>query len=187
MARLIAGALTAIAIGSVAPACSPNSDYTYVADARSVVISADFEVSMIPALEGETCRFPSVPVLKVWGDGLAFVRAPDRLGFPSDERYRGVLTPQQLDDLLAYLGEAGFFGEWTPGTLSPAGDNLDAGVNLAASSTELTFGVPAPRLYLELLKRLMPALARFTPDDVVDPRISALNATGECSTPTPDP
>ena len=86
--------------GLLVSACNPSNENTYAADPQTVVIYADLEINSGAPRLGVTCRFPSVPVLRVWGDGLAFLRISDRTRATTDKLYKGILSSQQVGDLL---------------------------------------------------------------------------------------
>ncbi len=173
--------------GLLVSACNPSNKNTYATDPQTIVIYADLEINSGAPRLGVTCRFPSVPVLRVWGDGLTFVRIPDRSGTTVDKSYKGILSPQQVGDLLDYLTGQGFFGDWTPEMASPAANYLNVGINLVTQSKERAFSSLRPVFYNGLLGRLTSILAQVTPADIVEPRIHDLNTTRECTTPTPPP
>jgi hypothetical protein len=179
--------ILASVVGLLASACNPSDKNTYAADPQTVVIYADLEINSGAPRLGVTCRFPSVPVLRVWGDGLAFLRIPDRTGATADKLYKGILSSQQVGDLLGYLTGQGFFGDWTPEMASPAANYLNVGINLLTHSKERAFSSMEPGFYSELLGKLTAILTQGTPVDIVEPRIHDLNTTRECTTPTPLP
>ena len=173
--------------GLLVSACNPSNANTYATDPQAVVIYADLEINSGAPRLGVTCRFPSVPVLRVWGDGLAFLRIPDRTGATADKLYKGILSSQQVGDLLSYLTGQGFFGDWTPEMASPAANYLNIGINLVTRSKERAFSSLEPAFYRELLGRLTSILVQVAAADIVEPRIRDLNTTRECTTPTPPP
>ena len=132
---------------------------------------------------GLVCLYSSMPVLRVWGDGLAFVRPFGASDKPFAERYTGNLTAEQVADLLDYLNRAGFLGDWTPEGINPAGNYFYVGVNLMRGSRQQTFSTVEPEFYLALLDQLLPLLTLRQPGDVVDDRIFDLNELRACVTP----
>ena len=174
--------------GLVTSSCAPstlNNANIYASDPQTVVIYADLEMNSGAPRSGVTCRFPSVPVLRVGGDGLTFVRILDRTGTTDDKLYKGILSSQQVGELLDYLTGQGFFGDWTPEVASPAANDLNVGINLVTHSNARAFSSLEPVFYRGLLGRLTSALAPITPADIVEPRIHDLNTTRECTTATP--
>jgi len=98
-------------------------DYSFNNSPNTVVILADLEINSGAPLKGQTCRYPSVPILRVWGDGLVFLYDFDFQSQPSS-LYKGRLSEPELNELIALLRAQGFFGNWTPDGASPAANYL---------------------------------------------------------------
>jgi hypothetical protein len=177
--------LIVIALGWVIAACNPGDANAYDTDPQTVVIYADLEINNGAPYEGQICRFSSVPVLRIWGDGLAFLRMAYIEPGTSDQRYEGTLTAQEVEELVDHLDDQGFFGDWTPEMASPAVNYLHVGANLATQSKEHLFSSVRPQFYEELIDRLKPGLTPFAQGEKVEPRIDRLNSRRECTTPSP--
>jgi hypothetical protein len=171
-------ALLALALA----ACTSATDLTYDNRSDVVVIYADLRAEGPPRL-GVTCRFESIPTLRIWGDGLIFLDASGTR--QNDSRFwSGKLTPDQLNDTLAALNQQGFFDNtWKPDGPNPAGDWFYIGGNLKSKTVTYSSGGLNPVLYQDLVTKLKPHLTPFALDNKPDARFDSLNiGTRECTT-----
>jgi hypothetical protein len=165
----------------------PIGDFGYDSTPDTVVISADYQ----PGVEGiafqMTCRYETVPMLRIWGDGLVFLdtSANDHNAAPL---WTGRLTSAQMQDVLIFLSTQGYLDGWTPAAAdgpNPAAIFIDLGVHLKDRSIENGSGDIGWPLYGELVKRMLPGLASLRVGPDTDMRIANLNIGSRvCTTPT---
>ena len=163
-------------------ACTSAPDLAYDNRPDVVVIYADLRAEGPPRLD-VTCRFESVPILRIWGDGLVFLDASGpRQNDPP--LWSGKLTSEQLSDSLAALNRQGFFDNtWKPDGPNPAGDWFYVGGNLKSKTVKYSSGDLNPVLYHDLVTKLKPHLTPFALDNKPDARFHSLNiGTRECTT-----
>lgn len=184
--RLILLVTVLLVIGSIAALViwSPLVDYGFNNSPNSVVIRADLEINSGAPLKGQICQYPSVPVLRVWGDGLVFIDDFD-LQSQSTSLYKGRLSEQEIEELIEFIRTQGFFGNWTPDGPSPAANYLHVGVSLKQYTYQQTFAAIPPSFYSELVEMLKPKLALFARGRAGELRIDSLNSSRKCVTPTP--
>lgn len=175
-----------IVIGTIAVSLiwPPMIDNSFDNSPTTVVIRADLEINSGAPREGETCQYPSVPVLRIWDDGIVFLYDFD-FQSQSTSLYKGKLSKQQLTEVIDFLRTKGFFGNWTPDAASPAGNYLHVGVSLERNTYEHTFSALPPIFYSELVEILKPYLVQFVRGQADELRIDSLNSYRECATPTP--
>ena len=144
-----------------------------------------------PPKEGESCSYPDIPEIIVWGDGLAY--------------YRAVITPpigqsrwSRLSrvEMLGVTGELwlhGLFTDFKVGGPNPAGDSHELSVHtlLFSHQRDLLSDISpvsgTSRAYEWLVGYLSSRLAVFEPGTSGEARIDRLNIDRECSVKQPTP
>lgn len=173
---------------------TPNSKTNLSFDpvANKVVVFADYRNFAEPPHQHEVCQFDTIPLLRIWGDGLTFLD----LGYTPDDipnRWEGYLDPNQLQDLLYYLEENAFFSaqidfinKWGPPTPYIPKAWYQLGVNLRSLS--VVYESPTVDLFWdEFSVHLRSFLSQLEISEKTDPRIRNLNIGSRlCSTPTPE-
>jgi hypothetical protein len=157
-------------------------DLTYNTSRDHVILYADVQPIPGGLPRGTTCRYDSIPRLRIWGDGLVFLDV-SQFGVPGSVLWSGVLPAEQIQALLAFLQGQGFFNHrWTPSGANPAGTWLTIGSQLKSGTEEYSTGDLSPGLYQELISRIQPSLTPFTLNDLPDPRFNALHiGTRDCA------
>lgn len=125
-------------------------------------------------------RYPGLcpfrPLMRVWGDGLAFLE--------EDSPSSGHLNPAALHTLLDILKSEHFFIGWQADGPNPAGTALKIGARLKDKPVvEYTSGNLGPTLYVRIKETIQPALKPLAEQSTVDERIAALLKENEnCNT-----
>jgi hypothetical protein len=171
---------------------SSTTNLTFDPAANNIVVFADFRNFAEPPREHEVCQFDSIPLLRIWGDGLTFLD----LGYTPDDipnRWEGCLDPNQLQDLLHYLEENAFFStqitftnKWAPPTPYLPKRWYQLGVNLRSHS--VVYESPTVDLFWNDFSVLLRSfLSPLEISEEIDPRIRNLNIGSRlCTTPTPE-
>lgn len=173
-----------------------NKNLAYDLHPNINILYVDSQINSGPPRLGEICRFPTVPILRIWGDGLTFLDN----SFYEDPAplYAGHLSPGQIQTVLNFLyargfisNQAKFYKIWSPSGPNPASDSFFIGVRLKTIEKEYTSGDTPPALFGELIKMIKPYLFHLTPIKGYDAKIDGLNiGTRDCTiaeTPTPAP
>lgn len=164
-------------------------DLYYEASPEQVIMDADVQPHPGPPEPGTTCRYDSVPMLRIWGDGLVFLDIL-QYGVTGPTLWSGRLSNGQIHALLVSLQSQGFFShQWIPEEKNgpnPAGTWFRIGVHLKyTSDVYLSYDLtPAP--YQALVDMIKPDLTPFILDNLPDPRFALLHiGTRDCLKNTP--
>lgn len=157
-------------------------DLTYNTSPDHVILYADIQPFPGPLPPGTSCRYDSVPRLRIWGDGLVFLDDSQYASLGT-VLWSGKLSVEQVQALLVFLQGQGFFTHrWMTDSANPAGVGLQIGSQLKTGSEEYGSGDLNPPRYRELIGRIKPSLTPFTLDNLPDHRFNALHiGTRECT------
>lgn len=171
------------------PSLTSTVDLSYDPAPGIVIIDADFQpgIAGVPYHQGITCRYETIPRLRIWGDGLVFLEVSE-YGKSGPPLWTGHLNPPQIQDVLTFLSEQGFLDGWTPSVAdgpNPAATWIGLGVHLKNRSILHGSGNLDWALYAVLVARLLPNLTPLLVQPTTDARITGLNIdTLACTTPT---
>jgi hypothetical protein len=141
----------------------------------------------------ETCKYPDVPEIRVWGDGLAYYREAVANTPNEPESYWGRLSPTEMQDVIRGLWLRGIITDFEIGAPNPAGDSHELSVQLLLVSRrtdlagDLSSQSGSGRAYGWLVEYLRGRLALFEPGTSGEARIDRLNLDRECGMPPPAP
>ncbi len=95
---------------------------------------------------GEICKYPDVPVVRVWGDGLAYYRETIPTSPSGLKSYWGRLSSAEIRGMIRGFWLLGFFTDFEVGAPNPAGNSHEFSVQLLwfAHSRDLDSGL-SPR------------------------------------------
>ena len=84
-----------------------NKNLAYDLHPNINILYVDSQINSGPPRLGEICRFPTVPILRIWGDGLTFLDN----SFYEDPAplYAGHLSPGQIQTVLNFRLRAWFY------------------------------------------------------------------------------
>jgi hypothetical protein len=166
----------------------------YDAKPESVVVFARMKIepgAPRPTVPGG-CSKPFVPTLRIYGDGYAFVNLRiygDGYAFVNDPPNQssmanvrsGLLKPNTLPAILAYLRRQGFFGgTYKPAPANPAGTSIDWGVNAAGSKVDYGEGSFDPPTYVTVVAMVEPELKPLAQQPTLDPRVDGILRNEYC-------
>jgi hypothetical protein len=169
--RLITGFLFL----SILAACSTVIDLTYDNQPDKIILYADVNPQAGGPRYGMTCRYNTLPRLRIWGDGFIFLDI-STYGSTEPALWSGKVSTEQITAVLSYLQQQGFFNKmWKPDGPNPAGTWFYVGADLKSQSVKYESGNLEPDLYKGLISKLKPSLAPFTLDKKPDVRLDQLN------------
>ena len=147
---------------------TPKELDDFYANPEIAVIYANIQPR--PGGPRENCPNIPIPVLSVWGDGLAFIN--NSMYDRNATNYVGVLTSDQIKDQLSFLDRHGFLKSFDLEPVNPAGTWIEMGANLKTVSVKYEGGANfKPQLLMQLIDRLTPFLQPVQVNTPLDERI----------------
>jgi hypothetical protein len=164
--------------------CFAASAYESSAD-QEIVSSGFTYLGGVPE-QGEICKYPDVPEIRVWGDGLAYYReiVPSTMSEPKSRW--GRLSSAEMQEVIRGLWLQGLFIDFEVGAPNPAGNIHVFSVQLLLFShsrnlaSDLSPQSGTRRSYHWLVAYLGSKLTVFEPGKSGEPRIDRLNLDREC-------
>jgi len=80
--------------------------------------------------EGMICKYPDVPEIRVWGDGLAYYREILHTTLSGPKSHWGRLSSAEIQEMIQGLWLRGLFTDFEVGAPNPAGDRHEFSVQL---------------------------------------------------------
>ena len=154
---------------------APNTP-AYDTSPESVVVSvlARIEPGALPPTVPGQCTKPTVPILRIYGDGYAFVNDPPNQASTANMR-SGLLKPNTVRVVLAYLNQQGFFdGRYEAAPVNPAGTGIDWRVNVAGNQYTYGEGAFNPTAYTTVVSMVKSELKPLAQQSTLDRRIDAI-------------
>ncbi len=175
---IVALVLTACAapprVETPAPAATTGSSLAFAKGPAIYVVYADLKSDPgAPPSLPEGCSSFFLPVLRIWSDGLVYLRTIEKDGKQPAE-LGGTLSQDQISQVLLFLSDKGFMNNWQHAGPNPSGTALKLGVNLADQTIEYETGDLSPSLYKDLVNILLPDLASLSEKDINSARISRI-------------
>jgi hypothetical protein len=165
----------------------------YNPSADQEVVSSSFIYSGGAPEPGEICSYPNVPVVRVWGDGLAYYRETIPTSPSGLKSYWGRLSSGEIGGMIRGFWLLGLFTDFEVGAPNPAGNHHEFTVQLRwfAQSQDLDSGLSprsgAHRSYRWLVEYLVGKLVVFEPGTSGEARIDRLNLDRECAVQPANP
>lgn len=176
----------AVPTPSAAPSLAPIA---FDSDPQTVILYSDIHYPGIPlATRTPADRYcESVPTLRVWGDGYAFL--DPHIGNAPAEMQSGHVSRTMLQNILNDLTTEHFFSAWAAPGPNPAGTWIKIGAKLQGQSPiEYQSGDLEPPLYTQIIATITPALTPIAHQKHIDPRVTTIvhaNATCNAYMKTP--